>query len=151
SEGGLLKFVTAPPVLGSFSGAAEVTGETVDHGGSGGDFRAVVNLPLGDKVALRVGGFKQDVEGWIDDPSRGKVDENDGHKYGGRVSLLAEPIDSLTIRLTASSQQSNYNGTPREDISNATLRPAEGDLQQERFVGEPSTFQYKNYNATINW
>ena len=36
SEGGLLKFVTAPPVLGSFSGAAEVTGETVDHGGSGG-------------------------------------------------------------------------------------------------------------------
>jgi iron complex outermembrane recepter protein len=151
SEGGLLKFVTAPPVLGSFSGAAELTGESVDHGGSGGDIRAVLNLPLGDKVALRVGGFKQDVAGWVDDPSRNKVDENDGHKYGGRVSLLAEPIDSLTIRLTASSQQSNYNGTPREDISNATLRPAEGDLQQERFVAEPSSFQYKNYNATINW
>jgi len=151
SEGGLLKFVTAPPVLGSFSGAAEVTGESVDHGGSGGDIRAVLNLPLGDKVALRVGGFKQDVAGWVDDPSRNKVDENDGHKYGGRVSLLAEPIDSLTIRLTASSQQSNYNGTPREDISNATLRPAEGDLQQERFIAEPSSFQYKNYNATINW
>ncbi len=27
SEGGLLKFVTAPPVLGIFSGAAEVSGE----------------------------------------------------------------------------------------------------------------------------
>jgi iron complex outermembrane recepter protein len=151
SEGGLLKFVTAPPVLGSFSGAAELTGESVDHGGSGGDIRAVLNLPLGDKVALRVGGFKQDVAGWVDDPSRNKVDENDGHKYGGRVSLLAEPIDSLTIRLTASSQQSNYNGTPVVDISNATLRPAEGDLQQERFVAQPSSFQYKNYNATINW
>ena len=151
SEGGLLKFVTAPPVLGTFSGAAEVTGETVDHGGSGGDIRAVLNLPLGDKVALRVGGFKQDVAGWVDDPSRNKVDENDGHKYGGRVSLLAEPIDSLTIRLTASSQQSNYNGTPGVDTSNATLRPAVGDLQQERYIAEPSSFQYKNYNATINW
>ena len=151
SEGGLLKFVTAPPVLGTFSGAAEVTGESVDHGGSGGDIRAVLNLPLGDKVALRVGGFKQDVAGWIDDPSRNKVDENDGHKYGGRVSLLAEPIDSLTIRLTASSQQSNYNGTPGVDTSNATLRPAVGDLQQERYIAEPSSFQYKNYNATINW
>jgi iron complex outermembrane receptor protein len=151
SEGGLLKFVTAPPVLGSFSGAAEVTGETVDHGGTGGDVRAVVNLPLGDMFALRVGGFKQDVAGWIDDPSRGKVDENDGHKYGGRVSLLAQPVDSLTIRLTASSQQSNYNGTPGVDTNNATLRPAVGDLQQERFVAEPSSFQYKNYNATINW
>jgi iron complex outermembrane receptor protein len=151
SEGGLLKFVTAPPVLGSFSGAAEVTGETVDHGGTGGDVRAVVNLPLGDMFALRVGGFKQDVAGWIDDPSRGKVDENDGHKYGGRVSLLAQPVDSLTIRLTASSQQSNYNGTPGVDTNNANLRPAVGDLQQERFIAEPSSFQYKNYNATINW
>jgi iron complex outermembrane recepter protein len=151
SEGGLLKFVTAPPVLGTFSGAAEVTGESVDHGGSGGDIRAVLNLPLGDKVALRVGGFKQDVAGWVDDPSRNKVDENDGHKYGGRVSLLAEPIDSLTIRLTASSQQSDYNGTPGVDTSNATLRPAVGDLQQERYIAEPSSFQYKNYNATINW
>ena len=26
-----------------------------------------------------------------------------------------------------------------------------GDLQQERFVNQPSSFQYKNYNATINW
>jgi iron complex outermembrane receptor protein len=151
SEGGLLKFVTAPPVLGSFSGAAEVTGETVDHGGSGGDLRAVLNLPLGDKMALRIGGFKEDVPGFIDDPSRNKIDENDGHKYGGRASLLAQPIDSLTIRLTASSQQSNYNGTPGVDTNNATLRPAVGDLQQERYINEPSSFQYKNYNATINW
>jgi outer membrane receptor protein involved in Fe transport len=151
SEGGLLKFVTAPPVLGSFSGAAEVTGETVDHGGTGGDYRAVLNLPLGDKMALRIGGFDQDVAGYISDPSRSKVDENDGHKYGGRVSLLAEPIDTLTIRLTAGSQQSEYNDVPEEDINPLTLRPSEGDLQQQRFINQPSTFQYKNYNATINW
>jgi iron complex outermembrane recepter protein len=151
SEGGLLKFVTAPPVLGTFSGAAEVTGESVDHGGNGGDVRAVVNLPLGDKLALRVGGFTQDVAGFIDDLTRDKIAENDGHKYGGRVSLLAEPIDSLTIRLTASSQESRYNGVPQEDINPVTLEPAAGDLVQQRFINQPSTFQYKNYNATINW
>ena len=151
SEGGLLKFVTTAPVLGAFSGAAEVTGETVDHGGTGGDVRAVVNLPLGDKMALRVGGFTQDVPGFISDPSRNKVDENDGHKYGGRVSLLAEPIDSLTIRLTASSQESRYNDVPQVDINPVTLQPAEGDLQQNRIINQPSSFQYKNYNATINW
>jgi outer membrane receptor protein involved in Fe transport len=151
SEGGLLKFVTAPPVLGSFSGAAEVTAESVNHGGSGGDVRAVVNLPLGDKMALRVGGFIQDVPGFIDDPRRNKDDINDGHKNGGRVSLLAEPIDSLTIRLTASSQESRYDGTPEVDINPVTLRPAEGDLHQERYIDQPSSFQYKNYNATINW
>jgi iron complex outermembrane receptor protein len=151
SEGGLLKFVTAAPVLGSFSGAAEVTGESVDHGGKGGDVRAVVNLPIGDKVALRVGGFDQDVPGYIKDPSRGKTDLNDGHKYGGRVSLLAEPIDSLTVRLTATSQQSRYDGTPNIDVNPVTLKPAFGDLTQNRLLNEPSSFQYKNYNATINW
>jgi len=151
SEGGLLKFVTAPPVLGTFSGAAEVSGESVAHGGLGADARAMLNLPLGDKMALRISGFDQDVAGYINDPVRHKLDENDGHKYGGRLSLLAQPVDSLTIRLTASSQESKYNGTPEMDIDPVTLKPASGDLNQERFVNQPSSFQYKNYNATINW
>jgi iron complex outermembrane receptor protein len=151
SEGGLLKFVTTAPVLGTFSGAAEVNGEVVDHGSAGGEVRGVVNLPLGDKVALRVGGFTQDVPGFIDDPTRGLADLNGGHKYGGRVSLLAEPIDSLTIRLTVTSQQSRYAGTPEVDVNPTTLKPSLGDLEQQRFFNEPSSFEYKNYNATINW
>jgi iron complex outermembrane receptor protein len=150
SEGGLLKFVTQAPVLGSFSGAAEVSGE-ITGGTAGGEVRGVVNLPLGDKVALRVGGFTQDVPGFIDDRPRNKEDISGGHKYGGRVSLLAEPIDSLTIRLTATSQQSRYASTPDVDVNPVTFRPVTGDLQQERFVNQPSSFQYKNYNATINW
>jgi iron complex outermembrane receptor protein len=151
SEGGLLKFVTTAPVLGSFSGAAELTGESVDHGGTGWDTRAVVNLPLGDNVAWRISGFEQDVPGYINDPSRGKSDLNDGHKEGGRVSLLAAPTDDLTIRLTATSQQSKYDGTPEIDVDPVTLKPLHGDLTQERFVSEPSSFKYENYNATINW
>jgi iron complex outermembrane recepter protein len=153
SEGGLLKFVTAPPVLGTLSGAAEVTGESVDHGGQGGDVRAVLNLPLGpgDKAALRISGFDQTVPGYIDDPMNGKKDVNEGHKQGGRASLLVAPTDDLSIRLTATSQQSNYNGSPAIDIDPVTLKPLHGDLTQERFVSEPSSFKYENYNATINW
>jgi iron complex outermembrane recepter protein len=151
SEGGLLKFVTTAPVLGSFSGAVETTGESVDHGGNGGDVRAVVNLPLGDKVALRIGGFDQDVPGYIDDPLSGKSDVNEGHKYGGRASLLAAPTDDLTVRLTAESQQSRYEGTGVVDIDPVTLNPVHGDLTQERFLSEPSSFKYSNYNATIDW
>jgi outer membrane receptor protein involved in Fe transport len=151
SEGGLLKFVTTAPVLGSFSGAVETTGESVDHGGNGGDIRAVVNLPLGDKFALRVGGFYQDVPGWIDDPLSGQKDVNEGHKNGGRASLLAAPIDDLTIRLTAETQESRYEGTPLVDVNPVTLQPVNGDLTQERFMSEPSSFRYDNYNATIDW
>jgi iron complex outermembrane recepter protein len=151
SEGGLLKFVTTAPVLGSFSGAAETTGQSVDHGGNGGDIRAVLNLPLGDKVAFRISGFDQDVPGYIDDPLSGKRDLNDGHKEGGRASLLAAPTDDLSIRLTATSQQSKYNGTTAIDVDPVTLQPVHGDLTQERYVPEPSSFKYENYNAAINW
>jgi iron complex outermembrane recepter protein len=151
SEGGLLKFVTTTPVLGSFSGAAEATGESVAHGGKGGDVRAVVNLPLGDKVAFRLSGFDQDVAGYIDDPLRGKSGVNDGHKYGGRASLLAAPTEDLSIRLTATSQQSRYNGTNTVDVNPVTLQPLHGDLTQDRFISEPSSFKYENYNATIDW
>jgi len=146
-----LKFVTTAPVLGSFSGAVETTGEAVARGGNGGDVRAVLNLPLGDKVAFRISGFDQDVPGYINDPLTGQDGLNDGHKYGGRVSLLAAPTDDLTIRVTSSQQQSRYNGSNSVDIDPVTLQPAHGDLSQERLIAEPSSFKYENNNVTINW
>jgi iron complex outermembrane recepter protein len=151
SEGGLLKFVTNAPVLGSLSGAAEVTGESVDHGGDGGELRAVVNLPIGDRMAFRISGFDQDAPGYVSDPATGQRDVNEGHKQGGRASFLAAPTDDLTIRLTATTQQSKYDGTNSVDINPVTLRPLYSDLTQERAVQEPSNFKYENYNATVDW
>jgi outer membrane receptor protein involved in Fe transport len=151
SEGGLLKFVSTAPVLGKFSGEGEVTGESVSNGGNGGSVRGVLNLPLGDKFALRVSGYGQDVAGYIDDPARGKKDINDGHKEGGRAALLWAPTDDLSIHLTATSQQSKYNGTNVVDVDPTTLEPLHGDLTQERTFGEPSEAKYENYNATIDW
>src|SRR5450432_235074 len=151
SEGGLLKFVSTAPVLGKFSGEAEATGEGVSDGGNGGAIRGVVNLPMGDKLALRVSGYDQDVAGYIDDPSLGKKDVNDGHKGGGRATLLWAPTDDLSIHLTATSQQSKYNGTNTVDVDPVTLQPEHGDLTQQRVLGEPSESKYENYNATIDW
>jgi iron complex outermembrane recepter protein len=151
SEGGLLKFVTTPPVLGSFSGAAEVSGQTVSSGGNGGDLRAVLNLPIGDKFAFRISGFDQYVPGFIDDPLSHASDVNDGHRYGGRASMLFQPVDAFSIRLTGTTQTDRFNGTPEVDVDPTTLKPVHGDLTQERLIKEPSVFKYDNYAAVINW
>jgi iron complex outermembrane recepter protein len=151
SEGGLLKFVSTAPVLGKFSGEAEATGDSVSNGGNGGAIRGVVNLPIGDKFALRVSGYGEDVAGYIDDPSLGKKDLNDGHKEGGRAALLWAPTDDLSIHLTATSQQAKYDGTNTVDVDPVTLQPVHGDLTQERTFSEPSEAKYENYNATIDW
>jgi iron complex outermembrane recepter protein len=151
SEGGLLKFVTNAPELGTLSGAAELTGENIANGGNGGDVRVMLNLPLGDKMALRVSGFDEDDPGYINDPSRNERDLNDGHKEGGRASLLAAPTDNLSIRLTANAQESNYSGINTVDVNPLTLQPLYGGLTHERVVTEPSNFKYENYNGTVDW
>jgi len=151
SEGGLLKFVTNAPELGTLAGAAEVTGENVANGGNGGDVRVMLNLPLGDKMAFRVSGIDYDEPGYIDDPSRNERNINDGHEYGGRASLLAAPTEDLSVRLTATSQESKYGGINTVDVNPTTLQPLYGGLSQERFLPEPSMFKYENYNATVDW
>ena len=151
SEGGLLKFVSTAPVLNKFSGEAELTGESVSGGGEGGAVRGVVNLPLGDNAGVARQRLRSGRPGYIDDPARGMKDINDGHKEGGRAALLWMPTADLSINLTATSQQSKYNGTPVVDVDPKTLEPLHGDLMQERVCGEPSEAKYENYSATINW
>ncbi|MGA3157437.1 MAG: TonB-dependent receptor [Steroidobacteraceae bacterium] len=151
SEGGLLKFVTNAPVLGSFSGAVEASGEEVQDGGNDGDVRGMVNIPLGSRAALRVSAFDQDLAGYIDDPLSGAKNVNSGHKDGGRASLLFDATDDFSIRLTAMQQETKTNGNPAVDVNPLTLAPVVGDLSQDRYYSEPNYFKYENYNATINW
>jgi iron complex outermembrane recepter protein len=151
SEGGLLKFVTNAPELGTLAGAAELTGEHVANGGNGGDLRVMLNLPLGDKMALRLSGFDEDVPGYIEDPVRNERELNDGHKDGGRASLLAAPTEDLSIRLTAAAQESKYGGVNTVDVNPTTLQPLYGNYSQERSVAEPSIFKYENFNGTVDW
>jgi hypothetical protein len=138
-------------VLGKFSVGGEVGGESVDHGGQAGNVHGMLNLPLGDKTALRVSGFYSGAPGYIDDPKSGASDLNDGHKYGGRASLLYVPTSDLSIRLSADTQLAKYNGTNEVDVDPVSLQPLHGELTQERVVGQPSEFRYGNYSATIDW
>ncbi len=151
SEGGLLKFVTNAPELGKYSLAGEAGGESVSHGGNGLQAHALVNMPLGDKMAFRISGFFEDVPGYISDPSSGQRQLNEGRKSGGRASFLLAPTTDFSIRLTAQIQNTSYDATNLVDSDPVTLKPTYGDLTQQRAVPEPSKFKYENYNATIDW
>jgi iron complex outermembrane recepter protein len=151
SEGGLLKFVTNAPELGKYSLGGEIGGESISHGGNGLQTHAMVNMPLGDKMAFRISGFFEDVPGYISDPSSGQRQLNEGRKSGGRASFLLAPTTDLSVRLTAELQNTSYDASNLVDSDPVTLKPLYGDLTQERAVPEPSKFKYENYNATIDW
>ena len=112
----------------------------------------MVNLPLGEKMALRVSGFDEDVPGYIYDPLRSERDVNDGHQ-GGRAASLLAGSDRYSVhpadRRLAAIQIQRHN--TRSMSTRSRLQPLYGDLSQERALQEPSSFKYENYNATIDW
>jgi iron complex outermembrane receptor protein len=66
SMGGTIKLVTNQPKLGVFEGATDVSLSQTSSGGStNGGLSAMVNLPIGDTVALRLVATQKYISGWI--------------------------------------------------------------------------------------
>ena len=91
SEGGLIKYVTNAPDPTKFAAAAQVGGEDVAHGEAGAIGKGMINLPLGDRAAFRLSGYYSKIPGYIDDPSLGKSDLNDGYRSGVRTLKSDDP------------------------------------------------------------
>ena len=66
SMGGTIKLVTNAPKLGSFEGAADASVSQTAHGGTNGSGSLMLNLPIGDRAALRLVATDKYVSGYID-------------------------------------------------------------------------------------
>ena len=151
SLGGLLKFVTNAPDTSGFAGRVELNGEDTKSGQAGGSVKGMVNIPLGDKFAVRANAYSAYQGGFIDDPRRGERDVNSTHLSGGRISLLAQPIEPLSIRLSAVAQDISSRGSSTQDVNRLTLDTLYGDLTQSRTFSVPSKVTYRIYNGTVNY
>ena len=168
SLGGIFKYVTNTPQLGVFSARARAGIEFIDDGGTGYNANAVVNAPLGDTVALRASGFYRKRAGWVDAHQQDVTiagafggsfvatsldDENvnDSKSWGGRASLLFQPTDALTIRLTAFAQNLRTNGSAFVEVDPDDHEPLNGDFGDTAFIPEYNRFKYRIYNATVDY
>ena len=96
----------------------------------GGNFRGVVNLPVGETTALRVVGYYNEMAGFIDSvyPGRSvREDVNSGEKYGARISMLFQPSDTLSITPRIVYQQLETDGYPRIDRLQHPRQPVHDD------------------------
>ncbi len=90
SLGGILRIVPNAPRLNRVQGSVSIGAAFTQHGDPGGEAAAVLNLPIGDALALRVVGYGASEGGYIDDTLRGLDDVNRTNIYGGRARLRAE-------------------------------------------------------------
>ena len=124
AEGGVVKYVTNPPNLHDYQGGFELGGYNVEHGHSAASGKGYVNLPMiDDKLALRLTAFGEGIAGWIDNPLMNRTAVNRGEKEGFRASLLFKPTDDLSIRLTASQQDTKVDGPNQVEAVGAGFYP----------------------------
>jgi iron complex outermembrane recepter protein len=91
ATGGAVNVLPRGPDIGSWGGEANVEYGNEDHVRVDG----ALNIPLGEHAAMRAAGFHAGHDGYMND---GLDNQDDS---AGRVSLLLEPSDQLSIRIMA--------------------------------------------------
>lgn len=143
SIGGTLRYITNQPKLGEFEGMVEANLNTVTDGEEGGHLKGMINLPLGQRAALRVVGYYTEYAGFIDALREGGgIDEdvNDGDRQGVRVALRYEPTDNIAITPRIVYQEVDVNGFNRQENFNlfanpfTTTRPAVTFTERQQFL-----------------
>ncbi|HEY0938605.1 MAG TPA: TonB-dependent receptor [Steroidobacter sp.] len=162
SLGGVLRFITAPPVLGKYEVRGQAGVETIEGaGGVGSSVNGVLNVPLGASLAVRASGFYRETPGYIEASGTQRArDINDLSSSGGRFSLLASPFDGLSVRLTALAQNIHSDAGPAFDADPLTLEPVRVDpitgdsikgLTHVQTLPDEQEVDYRLYNATVDW
>jgi outer membrane receptor protein involved in Fe transport len=119
AQAGVLRFITNKPVLGESS--AKVSGgySSTDHGSDGFNVEAVINLPIGDRMAARLVAYQDHRGGYIDNVfstfTRRGTDIGFANRTGGVVPANSVVIDNA--------------GIVDEDINDVDYQGARGSLK----------------------
>ena len=139
SQSGTIRIITNKPEIGKFSAGYALEGNAVDDGGNGYVAEGFVNVPLGDRAALRLVGWKTKEAGWmdnlrgtrlyagdvstaadnftVDNTSLAKDDYNPLDTLGARAALRIELNDTWTLTPTAQMQEQKSRGSWGDDLS----------------------------------
>lgn len=149
SVGGTIRYITNQPDLETSEAVLEADIHTVTDGGEGGHLKGMVNIPLGDKAALRIVGYGTEYAGFIDAiTDAGRVEDvNDGSRRGVRAALRLEPARTVSITPRFIYQEIEADGFNRQEAFNlfanpfTTTRPAIQLGEREQFLRLEEAFE----------
>jgi iron complex outermembrane receptor protein len=163
SQAGTLRYITNKPDPSAFTTDVAVDAYTVDHGDEGYEVSGVVNVPLGDAVALRVVGFSARDAGFIDNvlgtslggtfDNSAFVDDDINHSehIGGRVALRWMPNESWTVDGNIVYQQMDANSYAEEDNFASDGHPelAGREFEVVKFLDESRSDEWTQLALTL--
>ena len=124
SVGGTVRYITKQPTTDQVEGAVEANANVLAGGDMGYAVKGALNLPLSDKLAVRVVGYGEEFAGFIDaiGPAGGK-NVNDGYRWGLRAAVRMEPAEGMVITPRVVHQKIRANGFNRQDVYNLYHNP----------------------------
>ncbi len=153
SIGGLIKYVTVDPSLGTreFHVGGGLSG-TENAGDPGWDVHAVANVPLlVDHLAVRVSYARNELPGFIDNVANGAEGINNATQETGHIAVLWKPIEAITVRLSAFGQRIDSDNNAVVRLDPVTERPVYGDLKNRVDVDEPFKKDIGLISLTVDW
>ncbi len=126
SIGGTVRYITNQPLIGVNETKIEIDANQIDGGSNGEYFKLASNISLGDKAAARAVAYYTGYGGFIDALQKegGEDDDvNDGTRHGGRIALLWEPAENLSITSRVVYQDIDHEGFNREEVYNLFKNP----------------------------
>ena len=146
SQAGTMRIITNKPVIGEFEGGVDLGVNSVTDGDVGYSMEGFANVPIGERMAIRLVGWHIESPGYIDNVNRtitmegaGVVknnsalveeDFNDATTSGARALLKIDLNDNWTLTPGLIYQEQETNGVFTHDPEDI------GDLKAARFVDE---------------
>lgn len=141
ATGGLVHYITRKPNLDAVEGYVDLNYGLYDSQDTPGDFHgeAAFNLPLGEKMAMRVAGLwnkrqpllrNEYPAGAVGGPPGPDAGANlgDDDTLAGRATLLLEPSDKASFRLSVNAARSVLSTAPYQQKPTIGVFDAGGEL-----------------------
>lgn len=150
--GGLLKYVLKDPDLHASEGRVGAGLSSIAGAGDmGWNLRAGINAPLVEgKLAIRASFANEFTPGWIDNAFTAGKDVNDTRQRSGHLSMLWQPQDNFSLKLTALHQT-----VDADDNSLSTLDATRRSRLGRDVASKPAAERFEKkidfFAATLNW
>jgi iron complex outermembrane receptor protein len=156
SVGGTIRYITNQPQIGVREGQVEGNVNLVDGDALGWHLKGMVNMPLGERMALRAVGYYTQYGGFINaqGPAGGE-DVNGGDRLGGRIALTIDSGEGFKITPRIIYQKIKADGFNRQEIWNlyanpdTTTRPPVQLGEREQYLKLREAFEDETFIADM--
>ena len=127
SQAGTLRIISNQPKMGVTEARIDIGGMFTEEGDPSNNQEGMINIPLGDKAALRLVGWRIDEGGYIDNVAGTRTYNTDTSVsvYNGGVAAIVPGV----TRTATTDNRTSVSGDPRGTIA----RPAEDINELEKY------------------